>query len=83
MAACRVLLAIIGPTWLNSADHEGNRRLADPDDIVRLEIEAAPVRNVRVIPILMASAVMPYRRDLPVSLAGLARRNALPRSLGG
>ena len=23
VAACRVLLAIIGPTWLNSADHRG------------------------------------------------------------
>jgi hypothetical protein len=52
-------------------------RLDDPDDIVRLEIEAALARDVRVIPILVGDAVMPGRGDLPESLAGLTRRNAL------
>jgi hypothetical protein len=78
VAACKVLLAIIGPTWLTATDERDRRRLDDPDDIVRLEIEAALARNVRVIPILMETAVMPSPRDLPESLAGLARRNALP-----
>ena len=77
VAACRVLLAIIGPTWLAAVDDRGQRRLDDPDDIVRLEVEAALARGVRVIPILVEGAVMPARRDLPDSLAGLARRNAL------
>src|SRR6266496_4956729 len=67
VATCKVLLAVIGPA----------RRLDDPDDIVRLEIEAALARDVRVIPILVEGAVMPGRQDLPESLAGLARRNAL------
>jgi len=44
---------------------------------VRLEIEAALARDVRVIPILVEGAVMPTRQDLPESLAGLTRRNAL------
>lgn len=44
---------------------------------MRLEIEAALARDVRVIPILVEGAVMPGREDLPESLAGLARRNAL------
>jgi len=78
VAACQVLLAIIGPAWLTSADEQGHRRLDDPDDIVRLEIEAALARGVRVIPILMEGTVMPGRHDLPESLSGLARRNALP-----
>src|SRR5215470_16448008 len=77
VAACKVLLAVIGPTWLSATDEQGRRRLDDPDDIVRLEIEAALARDVRVIPILVEGAVMPGRRDLPESLAGLARRNAL------
>ena len=84
VAACKVLLAIIGPTWLIAADERGRRRLDDPDDLVRLEIEAALARGVRVIPILVEGAVMPAREDLPESLAGLARRNALrhpPREL--
>ncbi len=78
VAACQVLLAIIGPVWLTSADEQGHRRLDDPDDIVRLEIKTALARGVRVIPILMEGAVMPTRHDLPEALAGLARRNALP-----
>ena len=77
VAACQVLLAIIGPAWLTRTDERGRRRLDDPDDIVRLEIEAALARGVRVIPILVEGAVMPCRDDLPESLAGLARRNAL------
>ena len=77
VAACTVLLAIIGPDWLAAADERGDRRLDDPDDIVRLEIEAALARDVRVIPILVEGADMPERPDLPESLAGLARRNAL------
>jgi len=74
---CEVLLAIIGPGWLTAADESGRRRLEDPDDIVRIEIEAALAPNVRVIPILTENAVMPRRQDLPESLASLARRNAL------
>src|SRR5213083_932948 len=77
VAACQVLLAVIGPTWLTTADERGRHRLDDPDDIVRLEIEAALARDVRVIPILVEGAHMPRRQDLPESLAGLARRNAL------
>jgi hypothetical protein len=77
VAVCQVLLAVIGPSWLTVADQRGRRRLDDPDDIVRLEIEAALARGVRLIPILVEGAVMPGREDLPESLAGLARRNAL------
>jgi len=77
VAACQVLVAIIGPDWLTSVDERGGRRLDDPDDIVRLEIEAALGRGVRVIPILVEGAVMPRRQDLPESLAGLARRQAV------
>jgi hypothetical protein len=77
VAACTVLLAIIGPAWLTTADEHGRRRLDDPDDLVRLEIEAALTRGVRVIPILAEGAVMPGRDELPESLASLARRNAL------
>jgi hypothetical protein len=77
VAACEVLLAVIGPSWLTATDERSRRRLDDPDDIVRLEIEAALARGVRVIPILVEGAIMPGREDLPESLARLARLNAL------
>lgn len=76
VAACQVLV-VIGPKWLTGTEQRDRRRLDDPDDLVRLEIEAALARDVRVIPILVGDAVMPGRDDLPESLAGLARRNAL------
>lgn len=77
VATCKVLLAVISPNWLDATDDRGRRRIDDPDDVVRLEIEAALTRDVRVIPILMDGAVMPTRRDLPDGLASLAGRNAL------
>jgi len=77
VSTCEVLLAVIGPRWLTATDEDGQRRLDDADDIVRLEIAAALERDIRVIPILVESAAMPRRRDLPDELAKLARRNAL------
>lgn len=72
-----VLLALIGDKWLGMVDEHGERRLDDPDDFVRLEIEAALERDVRVIPILVEGARMPRSEELPQSLAALARRQAL------
>src|SRR5262249_58258522 len=69
VAACQVLLAIIGPNWLTATDERGGRRLDNPDDLVRLEIEAALARGVRGIPILGEGAVMPGRAGLPESPA--------------
>jgi TIR domain len=77
VAACKVLLAVIGPGWLTATDEQDRRRLDNPGDFVRLEIEAALARGVRVIPVLADGAVMPGQHDLPESLAALARRNAL------
>jgi hypothetical protein len=80
VGSCDVLLALIGPEWLRVTDEAGNRRLDNTDDFVRLEIEAALTRNVRVIPILIDGARMPRANDLPDSLARLVRRQALELS---
>jgi TIR domain-containing protein len=74
---CDVLVALIGRRWLSAEDPMGRRRLENPEDYVRLEIEAALSRNVRVIPALLEGTVMPTSDELPDSLAGLARRNGL------
>jgi hypothetical protein len=62
------------------ADAHGRRRLDNPEDFVRLEIEAALARDVRVIPILVDKARMPTAEELPGSLAKLVRRQALELS---
>jgi Tol biopolymer transport system component len=77
VGACVVLLALVGPRWLAATDAEGRRRLDDPDDTVRLEIEAGLARNILVIPVLLDGTGMPRRQELPDSLAPLARCNAL------
>ena len=79
VGSCDVLLALIGAQWLTITDVHG-RRLDDPNDFVRLEIEAALMRDVRIIPILVAGAMMPRADELPVGLAGLVRRQALELS---
>jgi ABC-type amino acid transport substrate-binding protein len=80
VGSCDVLLAVIGDRWLDIADKDGRRRLDNPEDFVRLEIEAALARNVRVIPILVDGATIPRAEELPASLAGLVRRQALELS---
>jgi len=77
VGSCDVLLALIGDRWLTITDEDGQRRLDDPNDFVRVEIEAALTRNVRVIPILVEGARMPRAAELPPSLARLVRRQAL------
>jgi hypothetical protein len=80
VGSCDVLLALIGDQWLTITDENGRRRLDNPDDFVRLEIEAALTHMVRVIPILVDGATMPRADELPPSLARLVRRNALELS---
>ena len=80
VGSCDVLLALIGDRWLTITDQDGRRRLEDPRDFVRLEIETALTRNVRVIPILVEGARMPRAEELPASLAKLVRRQALELS---
>ncbi len=75
-----VLLAVIGDRWLTVADEHGGRRLDDPEDFVRIEIEAALTRKVRIIPVLVEGASMPSEHQLPPSLTPLARRQALELS---
>jgi len=81
VGSCQVLLALIGDRWLDITDETGHRRLDKPDDFVRLEIEAALRRDVRVVPVLVGRAPMPRSEQLPDSLRGLIRRQAIELSL--
>jgi CHASE2 domain-containing sensor protein len=75
LASCDALLAVIGPRWLDASDARG-RRLEQPDDFVRRELEAALARDVRVVPVLVEGATVPSARAVPPSLQALAVRNA-------
>lgn len=77
VASCEVLVAVIGSRWLSSKNKHGQRRLDDPNDPVRIEIEAALTRNITVIPVLVQGAAIPDQEELPESMAKLTRRNAI------
>ena len=77
VANCTAFIAVIGPDWLAATDGAGQRRLDDANDYVRLEIEAALKRDIRVIPVLVDGGRMPRTEDLPESLRPLARRQAV------
>jgi len=77
VGSCDVLLVLIGPRWLTISDENGHRRLDNPEDYVRLEIETALTRKIRVIPILVDEARIPHANELPPTLAPLVRRNAV------
>jgi uncharacterized protein YecT (DUF1311 family) len=81
LGRCDALVAVIGRSWLSSADANNRRRLDNPNDYVRLEIGAALQRSIRVIPVLVDGATLPKDGDLPESLAKLTRRQAIEISL--
>jgi WD40 repeat protein len=77
-----VLVALIGSQWATVSDEQGRRRLDDPDDYVRFEVQTALERGVRVIPVLLDDARPLRQQQLPAELHKLARLNALELSYG-
>jgi hypothetical protein len=81
VAACQVLIVVMGPRWATAEDEQGKARIADPEDFVRLEVETGLRRpDVTPIPVLVSGARMPKREDLPPEIQAITRRNALELS---
>ena len=73
-----VVIIVIGPQWVMITDDEGKRRLNDPTDFVRIEVETALKRtDVLVVPVLVNNASMPSAESLPPALKDLAFRNSV------
>lgn len=92
VGGCEVMLVVIGPRWAHAAGSgkpgfakgrgpksgpAERRRIDDPSDFVRIEIEAALERNIPVIPVLVGGATMPLATELPETLSALAFRQAM------
>src|SRR6476646_3018796 len=60
VAACDVVLSVIGPNWLNAKDETDQRRLDKPDDFVAIEL----ARDIPVIPVLVDGTRMPKEPDV-------------------
>lgn len=99
IAQSDISLVLIDDNWLNAKESDGSRRLDNPDDWVRKEIEWALDRSdqLKIVPVRVNHATMPTSDDLPESLRRLPtfhnaslytetlERDAahLARSLGG
>ena len=72
-----VVLVVIGPRWVSMSNAAGRRRIDDPGDMVRAEIESALRHGTRIVPVLVEGAVMPRPTELPEPLRPLSYRNAV------
>ena len=73
---CDVALVVIGNTWASCTRQDGQRRLDDPNDWVRIETAIALRRNILVVPVLVNGASLPDAASLPEELRPLCRRHA-------
>lgn len=77
-----VVIAIIGPNWLTTADQYGRRLLDDPADWVRTEIATALRQRAHVMPILVNDCRMPPAEVLPEELRALLHCQAVSLRTG-
>jgi hypothetical protein len=77
---CGLCLVVIGDHWIDirqrHGPQEGQRRLEDPNDVVRVEIEAALEAQVKIIPVFVGRGSMPREEEVPHSIQALVQRNA-------
>ncbi len=70
LAGANVVLVVIGPKWTTAVNATG-RRLDDPTDWVRQEVEAALSGGGKVVPVLVSNAATPNRANLPETIRRL------------
>ena len=71
-----VVLVVIGRHWVDALDATGARRLDDPADVVRIEVETALASRRCTVPVLVDGAALPTAADVPPSMAPLLEAHA-------
>jgi hypothetical protein len=71
-----VVLVLIGKRWLGADAETGGRRIDDPNDFVRKEVSAALEQDKQIMPVLVDSATLPAREELPEGMKSLLGRQA-------
>lgn len=77
LRGCKVFIAVIGNKWLSREESSKERRIDNPRDHVRIEIERALSLRIPVIPVLVQGAKIPEESELPSTLQGLSFRNGI------
>ncbi|MFX0578330.1 toll/interleukin-1 receptor domain-containing protein [Nocardia nepalensis] len=75
VAECDMMVAVIGPHWLDVRDELGRRRIDDERDWVRMEIRTAFARGIPVIPVLLDGTPVPPEEKLPADIRQLVHVN--------
>lgn len=75
LGGCNILLAVIGPRWLEK-DAASRRRIDQPNDLVRLELVSALKRDIPLVPLLIDDTKMPAKEEIPEELESLIYREA-------
>ncbi len=75
VAKVKVMLLLITSRWLTVCDERGRRRLDNPDDFIRIEVEAALSRKIPIMPVYVDGALPLRAEELPEALKPLSRRN--------
>jgi pyruvate/2-oxoglutarate dehydrogenase complex dihydrolipoamide acyltransferase (E2) component len=73
LARCRIVLVLIGRSWLKPIDKRGRRLIDDRQDAVRVAIAIALREKIRVVAVLLDGATMPKAEQLPDNVRGLSR----------
>ena len=78
IANARIVIVLIGDTWLSESAADGSPRLDDPEDHVHREVAMALAEpGLTVVPVLVEGASMPAEQQLPEPLRQLARLQAI------
>ena len=78
LQSAKVMLAVVGSSWLSARDPTGRRRLDDKDDFVRIELKwALEKKEVSVVPVLLDDASMPNAASLPNVLKRFSKCQAV------
>jgi hypothetical protein len=76
LAQSDVVLAVIGPRWIDARNADGSLRLGHQGDFVSRELMGALEKHKQVIPVLVGGASMPSASQLPLQLQALASLQA-------
>lgn len=72
LSRCHVLPAVVGTRWLSPGAVQGESRLHDPTDFLRIGVERTLRRGIRIVPVFVHGSTMSRVRDLTPELSGFA-----------
>lgn len=75
--SCDIMLVVVGQDWIDAVDEDGNRRLDNSSDFVRVEIESALENKKLIIPLFLDGVKNIPAKKLPESIKELSLLNGI------